>query len=264
MRIISKPDQIIEFMNYVSTKKRELGNWRYLHAAFNPFEEKISADEIVQLMGFHFPDNETWILVPPNSGEVLMFTHKNNTIALNRLEKAISENFKSNTLRVRTKNFELDGLEQFSKIMSPYIDKNNIPMQVSFTRMGRLGNTVLVLDDDMLVLKQMERVLSGLGHVVTMRNTIGFRDNYIQYAPNILFLDIHLEQAKGNEILKDLTSQVDPYAHVVMISADTQEEMVKDIKVGGAKGFVVKPLNIDNLFKHAMKSPTMNMRTGAT
>jgi FixJ family two-component response regulator len=71
-----------------------------------------------------------------------------------------------------------------------------------------------------------------------------------------LFLDIHLRTAKGNELLRDLIKNVDPFAYVVMISSDTEQKMVLDIKDGGAKGFVVKPFTRQGIIQHLFRAPT--------
>ena len=155
------------------------------------------------------------------------------------------------------KGFDGDGLEQFSKILEPHIGEDNLPLRIAFKRMSRAGNCLLILDDDPMVLKQLEKVLMSFGNVVTMQNAGEFAEGYEQYAPNILFLDVHLGSAKGNEILKELKQNIDPHAHAVMISSDTQKDLILDIKEGGANGFVVKPFDRNKLYKEVMKAPTI-------
>lgn len=101
------------------------------------------------------------------------------------------------------------------------------------------------------------------GNVITLDSATNFDENYTTHAPDILFLDIHLGSAEGNKILKHLTQSIDPFSHVVMISSDTKEDMILDVKDGGAKGFVVKPINRNSLYQHIIKAPTTIVKTAA-
>lgn len=253
---ITKQNDTIEFINFASTKKRDAANWRFIHISYNPFEENISSGELSQLVQFHFTDPESSLFIPDNPGELVICTNKKNSLIAAKLEKDIYENYKGCAIKFRIRGFDADGLDHFMKIFEPYAQ--DVPLQVTLRRFCRPGNSIIVLDDDLLILKQIERALSGMGHVLTMSNTTNFEENYIKYAPNIFFCDIHIGKERGNEILKRLTSKVDPYAYVIMISSDTKESTIVDIKTGGARGFITKPFNSENLFKHSLRAPTIS------
>jgi len=57
---------------------------------------------------------------------------------------------------------------------------------------------------------------------------------------NIIFLDIELPDGDGKEIISHI-NDISPEANVVMVSAHSTVENVKDAIDKGAKGFVVKP-----------------------
>lgn len=263
MKILKK-EQIVDFMHFASTKKRDAANWRYLYVAVQDPEQAVHIDEIMQLLGFQIKDSQSTVLVLQETNELILVTHRENTGSLSNLEKGIYENFNSNIVRAVIKGFDLEGVERLASILKPHIEEDNIPAKMAFKRMERLPNNIMVLDDDPMVLKQMEKALSGFGNFISLQNSELFFDYYQDHAPNILFLDIHLGKDKGSELLKKLTAEIDPLAHVVMISSDTMKETIVEIKGGGAKGFVVKPFNRNDLFQHMVKAPTTNIRTAAS
>lgn len=261
MKISRVDKDFAEFLHYVSSKKKELSKWQFLHIAVQDPEQKITIDEIEQFLKFHIQSPEACLLVIPRTSELLLFTSKDRELTLNKFEKAVYENFSSDVLRARVRGLDVEGLEAFSKILEPHISPDDVISYVAFKRMSRPGNCIFVLDDDIMVLKQMEKILGGFGHVVTSQIASDLSVSYIQYAPDILFLDIHLGKAKGNELLKKLKHEIDPHAHVVMISSDTNRNIVMDIKKGGAKGFVVKPFDRNKLYQEVMKAPTIVTRS---
>ncbi|PCJ95736.1 MAG: hypothetical protein COA45_11970 [Zetaproteobacteria bacterium] len=260
MKVIDSNVALVDFLHFVSTQKTYLSNWQFFHIDIQDPEGSVDIDEVEQFLDFHIPNDKAWLLKIHSSQELLLFTNKNDSLALSRFEKAAYENFEGNILRIQFRGFDGDGLEKFSSIIAPLIAMDDVVSQVAYKRMRRLGNTILVLDDDPMIIMQMEKIISGYGHIITLMEVDNFFESYKEYAPDLLFLDIHLKSAKGNEILKELKTKVDPYAHVVMISSDTQKETILDIKNGGANGFVVKPLSREKLFQQIMKSPTITRK----
>jgi len=59
---------------------------------------------------------------------------------------------------------------------------------------------------------------------------------------DIIFLDIELPDGDGKELITQI-DEINPKANVVMVSAHSGVENVKDAIDKGAKGFVVKPFS---------------------
>ncbi|AOT09257.1 response regulator [Pseudoalteromonas luteoviolacea] len=59
---------------------------------------------------------------------------------------------------------------------------------------------------------------------------------------DIVFLDIELPDGDGKELIAEL-AQINPDINVVMVSAHSTVDNVKDAIERGAKGFVVKPFS---------------------
>lgn len=257
MQILDGSAKILDFIHLVSSKKRELDKWQYLHVKIHPDEDEAQCDEVSQFLEFQIQCKKTTLLRPDDKRHLLVFSHKDNSLTFSKFEKAVYENFSSEMVTARIKGFDGDGLEVFADVLSPLLDPDNKIAHVSLKRLKRPVNTIFVVDDDEMVLKQMEKILAGYGNVISLQDTEHFHEQYKQHAPNVLFLDIHLGAVKGNELLRDLKGSLDPYAHVVMISSDTKKEMILDVKTGGANGFIVKPPNRNNIFQNLMKAPTI-------
>ena len=53
-----------------------------------------------------------------------------------------------------------------------------------------------------------------------------------------------------------MKNTLDPYANVVMVSSDTSQEVIVDLKKAGAKGFLVKPIDRNKLYQQVTKADT--------
>lgn len=264
MKVFTK-ETLKEFIQLVSTKKKSLSKWQFVYIMVQDPEKQVHVNEVEQFLNFHINTKQAYLLKLEEKNELLLFMHKGEDkgLTLTKFEKAVLDDFPGGIMRVQFRGFDGDGMEKFAKIIAENLDEEDIISNVLFRRMARPGNSIMVLDDDPIVLKQVEQILFGFGNVVTLENMDEFYDTYIKYSPDVLFLDIHLADAKGNEVLKELTQDYDPHAHVIMISSDTQKDIIFDIKEGGAKGFVVKPLDRAKLYQKIIQSPTIITKTSA-
>jgi two-component system, chemotaxis family, chemotaxis protein CheY len=262
MQTYSPDKDFAKFLFLIASRKREFKNWLFMHVYLDHGStETLPVDEMVQFSSFYFQKNKPDMLHLPASSEFLLITTKDNIANLMKFEKAIREQFPTGQICLETRSFDQIGFDTLIKIITPHIRTTDNILLTQFRRLKRLGNMLMVLDDDTMVTKQLEKVLTGYGYVIALNKTEKFFEQYVEYAPDVLFLDIHLGDALGNVLLRELKEKIDPNAHVVMISSDTEEKTILDIKHGGAKGFIVKPFNQNNLFQHLSKVPTFVFRS---
>lgn len=264
MNIYPCADQCLPFLRFIASKKREFDDWRYLHVYTQNKDATLPIEEMIQFLGFNFQKSSPHILTIAASGEMLVVVNKSAILALNKFEKGISEHFSNGNIASVVRSFDAAGLEKFSGIIAPHLPKDDAKARTLFARMGRLGNRIMILDDDMMVNRQLEKLLENFGYVQSMQDTKEFFRAYTELGPDVLFLDIHLRTARGNEILRELIKEYDPDAHVIMISSDTASDTVVDIKTGGAKGFIAKPFNKNSLYQHMMRVPTLVLRSSGS
>lgn len=250
---------IAEFLQFIATKKNEWEDWEFCHLGIGDPNGSVLLGEVEQFMQYHIKSDNVWQMKIAKSNELILFS-KNNEQEFRQFEQELAENFEGDNVLYTYRNMDKHGVTSLAKIIEPKIEADDLAGKIALTRMCRWSNSIIVLDDDQMVLRQMEKVLAGYGNVVTIKDPKDFKEMYRQYAPDILFLDIHLGSARGNHILKTLKREIDPFAHVVMISSDTKEDMVMDVKDGGANGFVVKPINRDKVHQHVLKAPTITTK----
>lgn len=107
---------------------------------------------------------------------------------------------------------------------------------------------MLVVDDAAFMRKVLTDALTAGGHEVIGEAADGNQAlaRYQELRPDLTTLDITMPEKDGLATLRDLTA-LDPNARVIMCSALGQESKVIDALRLGARGFVVKPFDIERL-----------------
>ena len=117
-------------------------------------------------------------------------------------------------------------------------------------------NLVMIADDDMFVRKVVSAALHGLCDIVEVTDGAQVVDTYLARNPDMLFLDIHLPNVLGMDLIHNLLHK-DKGAFIVMLSADSSEQNVRNSRLRGAKGFVTKPFTKDRILHYFNKCPTI-------
>ena len=100
--------------------------------------------------------------------------------------------------------------------------------------------TVLVIEDDMVTRGVLTSILGKLYTVVEAEDGRSGIAAFIVHAPDVVFLDIHLPDLTGYEVLKRL-KLLNQDAYIVMLSADEADERLILAHAEGAAGFIKKP-----------------------
>ena len=110
--------------------------------------------------------------------------------------------------------------------------------------------TVLHADDAEFLRMMVKDVLKSQGYTVLQAKN-GIECMKMLYAKevDILLLDINMPGYNGLDILGAVSEQF-PKVKVLMLSALTDEATVREALKRGAKGFVAKPYNNQDLFEH--------------
>ncbi len=106
---------------------------------------------------------------------------------------------------------------------------------------------ILVIDDDDLVCKSLEKVIKRFGYEVEVCMEADKTFKKVEETnPDIILLDIYLKQTSGLDVLKELQMKY-PYIPVIMITAFADVNIaVKAMKLG-AFDFLLKPIEIEYL-----------------
>jgi two-component system response regulator AtoC len=118
---------------------------------------------------------------------------------------------------------------------------------------------VLVVDDEPLIRRSMERALTDQGFEV--RSAAGVAEGFTAFEtirPQVVVLDVRLPDGSGLEMLPRLR-RIDPAVKVVMVTAFGETaEAVRAMKLGAAD-FLKKPYELEELL-HAVKSAAKSLQ----
>lgn len=118
--------------------------------------------------------------------------------------------------------------------------------------MGALDHvTVLVLDDNPLVLKLARALLEREGAtVLTAASWIEFNHVLAANTPDIIFLDVNLPSIKGNRLSEVLKSQSNKKDIPVVLISDLPERALEEMfPSSGADAWLRKPLTREKLIE---------------
>jgi len=114
-------------------------------------------------------------------------------------------------------------------------------------------STVLYIEDNVSSGALMERIFAarpGIKLVSAMQGRIGL-DLAREIVPDLILLDIHLPDMRGDEVLLHL--RADPRTHdipVAMVSADATQTQIDRLRAAGAQRYFTKPLDVKELLAY--------------
>ena len=120
-------------------------------------------------------------------------------------------------------------------------------------RSDRKLPVVMLVEDDRFAALYATQLLAKDYEVVHVRTGEEAAEYYLDYAPDIVFIDVHLPGMKGTDVLRVIKA-IDPDAHCVMVSVDSAAGEVIDASRGGAHSYLRKPYNKERLLWTARQS----------
>jgi len=108
--------------------------------------------------------------------------------------------------------------------------------------------TVLIVDDSILMRRNLKMMLTEAGHEVVgeASNGIEAYKEYVKTMPDIVTMDITMPVMSGIDAVKKIIASY-PDANIVMISALDQRSMVFDAIQNGAKHYILKPITAEKV-----------------
>ncbi len=121
---------------------------------------------------------------------------------------------------------------------------------------------ILVVDDQIEVLRSLEGILSDEGHDTILASDGQEALHVVQTeSPDVVFLDVWIPGIDGLQTLKAI-KRIDPNCSVIMMSGHgTIETAVKAIKLG-ASDYLEKPLNLEDVLHLVQKAISSRASSG--
>ncbi|MDX1452154.1 MAG: response regulator [Oleiphilaceae bacterium] len=107
---------------------------------------------------------------------------------------------------------------------------------------------IMVVDDSPITIKKMRKLLEDLGHTVVQSCNTGKEavECYAEVKPDLVTMDITMPDMDGITATKQIIAQ-DASALIMMVTSHGQQAMVLDAIKAGAKGYLLKPIKLENL-----------------
>lgn len=107
--------------------------------------------------------------------------------------------------------------------------------------------SIIVVDDDEGIRMLFTRILTQAGHTVKSSASLASFLTLLETATaDVVLLDVHLPDGRGEEILPELLTR-DPFLFVVVISGDVSVETAVSATKRGAFDYLTKPFTPDTL-----------------
>jgi two-component system chemotaxis response regulator CheY len=112
---------------------------------------------------------------------------------------------------------------------------------------------ILVVEDDRFTASYISGFLKEFDLIVARSGEEAVQ-KYIEYAPDAVFLDIHLPGINGHQTLQAIKC-ADPDAFVVMLSVDTAKSSILSASEHGAVSYLKKPFTRERVLNTLRLSP---------
>jgi two-component system, chemotaxis family, chemotaxis protein CheY len=117
-----------------------------------------------------------------------------------------------------------------------------------------VGHKVLVVDDALYMRAVLKNVLSTAGYsVVEAANGRLAVEAYAGERPDIVMMDITMPELDGISATRQICA-TDPSARVIICSALGQQQMVMDALDAGAKDYITKPFQPDQVVQTVQRN----------
>jgi len=106
---------------------------------------------------------------------------------------------------------------------------------------------ILVVDDSGLARRRARSILEGAGYeVLEAEDGMSALERYFVSRPDVVVLDLVMKGMYGLDVLTKLR-EMDQAAKVIVVSADVQTSSQQLVSDAGASGFLIKPLEADQI-----------------
>lgn len=109
---------------------------------------------------------------------------------------------------------------------------------------------VLVVDDSLIIRKNVKKYITSLGHNVLGEAQTGAQAIEIcqKIKPDLITMDITMPDMDGITAVKNIR-EFDKDVNIIMVTSHGQEEMIVSSLKAGAKGYILKPVSEEKLAK---------------
>ena len=107
---------------------------------------------------------------------------------------------------------------------------------------------VMIVDDSKYLRLMIRKILKKHGYDIVAEAESGAEaiEKYKEFMPTIVTMDIVMPKMNGLLAIKEIL-KINPEANIVVVTALGHEPLVRQALKTGAKNFVIKPFQVDQL-----------------
>lgn len=129
---------------------------------------------------------------------------------------------------------------------------------------------VLMVDDNQHMRMLVRSILGafGLKQVEDSDNAGAAFDKFIQFSPDIVITDLHMEPKSGLDLVRRIRTADDspnPYVPIIVLSGYSEAVRVAEARDAGANEFLTKPISALSIYRRiqsVIENPRSFVRTG--
>lgn len=238
---------LTRFMGFVPRIKKEQGEWFIVEVCLTGKTHHNSAYIALKLRDY-FAGRDGAIFIC-NSSNILVLAHMGKDVKGESLSNGIHKKLPEHSCMAQTTDMTPDGLVRVQLSLKSLEQDNQLQPGSSalfIARQQRQERIVMVVDDDMMIRSIVSKTFHTRSRVFEFNDSRGVLDAYLDYLPDVIFLDIHLPGGSGIELLREILC-FDDTAYVIILSSDSVKNNIVNAKELGAKGFVAKPFTLEKL-----------------
>jgi len=109
---------------------------------------------------------------------------------------------------------------------------------------------IVVVDNDVALLKTLEMLFEGLGHTVKTFDNPSEAYFFVKKAGNVdtLIVDYMMPDMDGQELIKMIKTYLPIHCKIILISGFTELVETMNLEEMGVEIFLPKPLDLDDLY----------------
>jgi CheY-like chemotaxis protein len=226
------------------------------------FEDLLTkASGFKEAIAYIFPDNDVLLLARPHTPEEKQALQTVYEDMAGTIDKKFSDYV---SLAAEFYSYQKFSDHKFlmAQRMRAYeqmADDNKVA-SIGLRRQKRGYPMVLVVEDDRFTSSYAAHILNNNFEVILSRSGEQGIADYIEHAPDIVFLDIHMPGLSGHDTLQSIRA-IDPKAFIVMLSVDTVKKNITQAAENGAYSFLRKPFSKEKMIEMVKRSPHIQCAT---
>ena len=252
--IIGSKENQAEIMAFLPSMKTNMDEWQIVSVKIPQRGKKYQDRILKELLRIYI--DKAGILFPVSDYKIVMVIRLGviNNYAV--LKNEIENKMPRHDARVIARKMSAAGMKQIQLDLS---DKDRIGKTSLYKeREIRKRNVFLIAEDDIFIRKTLRATLENYGEVHEVGDGAQVAEEYIKCNPDFVFMDIHMPNKNGLELVNEIM-ETDTDSFIVIASSDSVKENVIEAISGGAAGFLAKPVKKAKILEYINQCITIRV-----